>query len=336
VGVAVEQEVFGQMKIMIDIGHPAHVHFYKNFIWEMARKGHKIVVTARNKDGSLYLLKANSIDHTVIGVMKKGQINLIKEWIGRDAGIYKIARKFKPDVMTGINNPCIAHVSRLVNSRSIIFNDTEHAKLGNLVTNPFAHVICTPACFLKDFGKKQIRYDGYHELAYLHPDYFKPNPETLEYLGLKTGDKYFILRFVSWGASHDKGQKGLSIESKRQLVKELVKYGRVLITSECPLPAEFEIYRIKAPLEKMHDLLHYATLYVGEGATMASEAAILGTPAVYINTLRLGYLQEQEEKYNLVYNYTTSDRIDLLAINKVKELLNTTDLKQKWQDKKDK
>ena len=67
-------------------------------------------------------------------------------------------------------------------------------------------------------------------------------------------------------------------------MSELEKYGRVLITSESKLPAEFEPYRVKVAPEKMHDLLYYAALYVGEGGTMASESAVLGTKAIHIST----------------------------------------------------
>jgi predicted glycosyltransferase len=49
----------------------------------------------------------------------------------------------------------------------------------------------------------------------------------------------------------------------------------------------------------MHDLLFYASLFIGEGATMASECAVLGTPAIYINSLNAGYLKEQEEQLSL-------------------------------------
>ena len=52
----------------------------------------------------------------------------------------------------------------------------------------------------------------------------------------------------------------------------------------------------------MHDLLAGAVLFVGEGATMAAESAVLGTPAVYVNTLRMGYTDELEARYNLLYN----------------------------------
>jgi predicted glycosyltransferase len=45
----------------------------------------------------------------------------------------------------------------------------------------------------------------------------------------------------------------------------------------------------------MHDALFFARLYVGEGGTTASESAILGTPAIYMNKLMMGYIKEEQE-----------------------------------------
>ena len=36
------------MNILIDIGHPAHVHLYRNFYSEMKAKGHNLHVTVKN------------------------------------------------------------------------------------------------------------------------------------------------------------------------------------------------------------------------------------------------------------------------------------------------
>ncbi len=205
--------------------------------------------------------------------------------------------------------------------------------MANLVTFPFADVICTPSCFKKDLGKKQIRYNGYHELAYLHPDYFKPDPSVLDELGLKKDDKFVIVRFVAWQASHDIGHCGFNMEAKRKLVKELGKYARVFITSESPLPEEFKKYGIKIPPERIHDLLYYATMYIGEGATMATEAAILGTPSIYVSSFwdSMGNFNELEEQYGLIYNFKEPEP----AIQKVIELLQQQDLKQEWAKKRE-
>ncbi|AKG53561.1 hypothetical protein DGWBC_0898 [Dehalogenimonas sp. WBC-2] len=323
------------MRIMVDIGHPAHVHFYKNFIREMEKKGHEILVTARDKDVAVHLLKAYGIKHTVIGKIRPGKLNLIREWIGRDLSIYAIARKFRPDILTGIGNPCAAHVARLIGAKSIIFNDSECGGLGNSITHPFANVICTPACFNKELGKKQVRYNGYHELAYLHPNYFKPDPTVLEELGLNENDKLIIMRFVAWGANHDVGQHGFNMQYKKRLVEELNKYGRVIITSETPLPQEFEQYKMTVSPEKILDLMYYATLLIGDTQTMTTEAAVLGTPAIRYNSFvgpnDMSNFIELENKYGLIYSVCDPDQ----AISKAVELLQMTDLKPIWKERKD-
>jgi len=323
------------MRIMVDIGHPADVHFYKYFMWEMRRRGHEFTVTARDKDVTLNLLKAYAIEHSVVGKMGNGIFDLVKEWVKRDQEIYSIARRFRPDILTGFHNPCVAHISKLIGAKSIIFTDTEHEKLANMITFPFADVIFIPTCFRNNLGRHQIRYNGYKELAYLHPNYFRPDPSVLGELGLTERDRFVIVRFVAWQATHDIGQHGLDLQAKRRLVEELGKYARILITSESSLPEEFEKYRITVPPERMHDLLYYATLYIGEGATIASECAVLGTPAIYVNTLRLGYLDEQEKRYGLVYNFSDPETAQTEALEKALELLRRENLEEEWQAKRE-
>jgi predicted glycosyltransferase len=323
------------LRVLIDIGHPAHVHFYRNAIKELEEKGHEIIVTARDKEVTINLLEAYDIDYTVLSSMKQGKANLIKEWIVRDYKLLNIARKFKPDVLTGILNPCVAHVSWLMGKKSIIFNDTEHATFAQKITYPFSDVICTPSCFNKPVGKKQLNYDGYHELAYLHPKYFKPDSSVLQEIGLNEDDIFSIVRFVSWGASHDVGCTGLSFETKRKVVHELSKYSRVLISSEKTLDKEFEQYRVTIPPEKMHDLLYYATLLYGESATMASECAVLGTHAIFCDFAGRGYTNEEEEKYDLVYNFKLDEESQKKSLKKAIELLNDSDLNEKGRQKRE-
>ena len=319
------------MKIVIDIGHPGHVHFFNNFIKKIEKKHHKIFVTARDKECTLNLLNYYKIKYVNRGVgsdalIGKG-INLIKT----DLSLYRLARKFKPDVLIGVNNPYIAHVAWLLRKPSFIFNDTEHAKLSNLITYPFATKIITPSSYIGNLGEKQIRYHGYHELAYLHPNYFKPDPHVLKKLGLKKGKTFIILRFIAWQASHDIGHKGITLENKINAVKEFTKYAKVFISSETKLPHVLEKFRINIPPERIHDALAFATLFIGEGATMASECAMLGTPAIYVNSLSAGTLEEQE-RYGLIYSYRSS----LGVIEKALELLEIQNLKEQWQMKKKK
>ena len=317
------------MKILVNIGHPAHVHFFKNFIWEMEKKGHEIMITSIDKDIALDLLNLYGFKYEIIGKFEN-QIDKILGLITITYKLYKIAKKNDPDIFVSIGANYTSHVSVLLNKPNISFEDTEHCPI--FLYKPFTDVICTPSCFKKDLGRKQIRYDGYHELAYLHPNYFTPNPAVLDEMGLSKDDTFIILRFVSWTASHDVGQHG--IRNKIELVRELEKYWRVLITSEGQLPKELGKYKIKVSPDKLHDLLYYASLYVGEGATIATESAILGTPSIYVSSLvgTMGNFIELEQKYGLMLSYKNSDK----AINDAVELIQKTDLKEEWRKKREK
>jgi predicted glycosyltransferase len=290
------------MNLIVDVTHPAHVHFFRHAIGEWEKRGHQVLIVARDKDLTLNLLEDYGYAYISLSKAQKGVSGFARELVEHEIRLFKLARQFKADIMMNIGGTFIVHPGKLLGIPAVVFTDTEHAKLSNGITFPFATRICTPDCYETDLGKKQVRYPGYHELAYLHPNRFTPDRRILDEIGIAHDEPFFIVRFVSWGAAHDVGLKGFSQEGKRELVQRLKEYGKIIITSEATLPAEFEPYRMSVSPTKIHDLLYYSRLFIGEGATMASEAAILGTPGIYVNPLYLGYLHEQEDKYGLVYN----------------------------------
>ena len=324
------------MKILFNIGHPAQVHLFKNLIRELERRGHQCKITTIAKDVSLYLLDAYGFEYEVVGEEKPTLATKAMELLRVESRLYRIARSFRPDLLVGgVGNVYVAHVGKLLRKPSIVFDDTEHAKIDHRLMDPFVSVICTPSCYRGDIGPKQVRYNGYHELAYLHPDRFTPNPAVLTELGLAEGDPFIIVRFVSWQASHDVGHNGLTLDTKRKAIHEFEKFGRVFITSENPLPEEFENYRISVSQEKMHDMLYYATLLYGESATMASECAVLGTHAIFCDFAGRGYTDEEEREYDLVYNFKLDKSSQKESIEKAAELLRDPDLKEKGRGKRE-
>jgi len=320
------------MRIVVDINHPAHVHLFKNFIKIMKSKGHDVLITASEKEITFKLLNLYNFKYINLGSYGKSPFEKLLNIPKLDYRMYKAVKKFNPDIFLGVGSIRAAHVAYLMGKPSVAFEDTEHCKEQHLLYAPFTSKIITPSCFKKEFGKKQIRYNGYHELAYLHPNYFTPNPEVLRELGLNENDPYIIMRFVSWEASHDIGQHGIG--NKKDLVKMLEKYGKVFITSEAKLDAELEQYKLKISPEKLHDLLYYASLYIGEGATTASECAVLGTHAIYVNTLWVGNTDEEEKKYDLVYNFYDEKTMTKNSLNKAIELLENPNLKKEGKKKR--
>jgi len=317
------------MRIIVDILHPAHVHFFRNFIKEAQAKGDKVLVTTRKKDVTLKLLDLYKIKYICLSEFKPGMKNLLNELFWRNLRFRKIVKRFKPNLMMGEMGPTIATAGRFKGVKKIVFWDTENSKLSNKIVYPLVDFVCTPSCYEDKVGKNHIPYEGYHELTFLHPKRFKPNQQVLKKVGLKLDDKYFLLRFVSWGTYHELGEEGFV--NKLEFIKKLERYGRVFISSEEPLPKELEKYNLKLRYDKLHDFLAFATLYIGESATIASEAAVLGVPAIYLSSSERGYTNEQEKKYGLVYNFSNQED----AMKKAIDLLRRKNLKKDWQKKRE-
>ncbi|AKB24400.1 hypothetical protein MSMTP_0931 [Methanosarcina sp. MTP4] len=322
------------MRILFNICHPAQVHLFKYVIRGLENKGHECKITAIDKDVSLNLLDAYGFDYEVVGSARSGLFSKAVELIEIDKRVYNIAKYFKPDILVGgSGNAYSAHIGKLIGKPSIIFEDSEKGTIEHLLTNPFATVICTTSSFKKELGAKQISFDGYKELAYLHPNRFHPKQAVLDELGFTGEDTFIILRFVAWDADHDIGHQG--IQNKIEFVKELEKYGRVLITSEEKLGSELEKYRVSVSPEKLHDLLYYTQMLVGDSQTMTTEAAVLGVPAIRCNSFvgnnDMSNFIELEQKYNLIFNYSDSGE----ALKKAVELINKPERKEEWDKKRE-
>lgn len=197
----------------------------------------------------------------------------------------------------------------------------------------FANLILSPDCISRR-SKKNISYYGIHELAYLHPSIFTTDASVLNLLGVKIGEPYFILRFNAFKAHHDIGEKGLSDEQKDRLIELLKKRGKIFVTTELADETKYIEYKIEIPVEKIHDVLFYATLFIGDSQTMTSEAAVLGTPALKCNTFanRLSVPNMLENKYELSYSFRPEEFEKMLE--KINTILVMPDVKSEWQKRR--
>jgi predicted glycosyltransferase len=320
------------MKILIDLGHPAHIHYFKNFIKIMESKGHRFELVARDKEVLHALLKKYNFSYTTRG---KGGNNLLSKLfyiLKADAIIYRVAQRFKPDVFLSFASTYAAHAASLMRKPHIALDDTEHAKFELLMYPPFTSTIINPKSFLKKFSPKQIFIDTFFELNYLHPQYFTPDAVIPAIYNIDVTTNYFILRFVSWNASHDVGEKGMSNDLKIRIAEKLATKGNLIISSEVELPDALKKYQVKIDPAHLHHLLAFAALYLGEGATTASEAIALGVPTIYINSLDAGTLQEQSEKFGLISLRNGADLENVLG----NFLLNIDDNRDKMKKNREK
>lgn len=296
---------------------------FRPLIEDLAASGDQVLTSARDKDVTLKLLEAYGLEFVRVG-KQGGILGIPGEWIGRFARLLQLARSFRPDLILGESNPVVAQVANLTGARSLVFLDTEHAKLQNRLLFPFADVLCTPRTYPEDLGPGHLRYNGSKELIYLHPRYYTPDTRGLSDFGVETDERYILVRSVSWTAAHDVGHRDHRMSLER-IVTRLDKLARVLVSCEGPAPRSLEPYLIKAPPHRMHDVLAMASLYIGDGATMASEAAVLGVPAIFVSPLRLRYIDHLERDCGLVFRLPEED-----ALTKAEELFSDPGTGKTW------
>ena len=128
-------------------------------------------------------------------------------------------------------------------------------------------------------------------------------------------------------AAHDSGIAGANEAAVMDAAGRLSRYGRVLLSSEKPLGPALKAYANPVPTEHMHHLLSFARLFVGEGGTMAAEAALMGVPSIFSSPLATGFLLALERDYGLVRNVPTLGE----AVELAEGLLATPDLRETWQ-----
>lgn len=294
------------MSVLVDIVHPAHVHFYKHIIWNLERRGIGTTIVARDKDVTCQLLDNYGFSYQRVG--KSGHSNLLghaAELLTRDLTLVRHAKRTRARMIL-TRNPAGAQAGRLLGIHSVFdTDDGPAAGLHYRAAAPFAHVITTPDCMRADLGPKHVRYPGYKQTAYLHPNHFRPNPAVLTHLGVAPDERYFVVRLVAMKASHDGGESGLPRAARAEVVKRLARLGKVFVSCEPPVPTEFQDLLFRPPPELLHDALAYASLLVGDSQTMAAEAAVLGTPSLRVSswTGRLDYLEELETRYGLTESF---------------------------------
>jgi hypothetical protein len=325
------------VKVLFDIGHPAHVHLYRNLIWELNRRGKEVYVTVRNIKSAIRLLDIYRIEYTVIGGKHDSLFSKLVSQIIYDLRVFKIIKK--NGIKIGIGSSIVlSHMSLFSSFSSVILDDDDDSveRLFSWFAHPFATLLLSPDALRGNRKQKgTIFYPGYHELTYLHPGRFTPDARVLKQAGLNIGDTFFILRFNAFKAYHDQGIKGISLAQKLILIEKLLKHGKVLITTEREIESELKPFHLNVAPDKIHSLMSFATLFIGDSQTMTSEAAVLGTPALRMNSFagRISYLEEEERTYHLTYGYRP-DQFDKM-MSKIDELLAFQDLKKEWLCRRD-
>lgn len=320
------------MKIFYYFGHASQFYFHKNAIKVLKERGNEIFIYIKTKDVLRNLIEETGWPYRNIlpDVRKNLKLSITWSLIKRDIALMKEVLKFKPDLFIS-SDPSFSHLGFLFNKPSINFIDDDIDVIGfySMVTYPFTTTIVTPKTVrVGKWEFKRIGYNGYMKLAYLHPNWFKPNEEKIHEL---KGQPYFLIRLTGLTAYHDDGIKGIEISTLKSIISGLSNKGKVFISSEEMLGREFQQYKLTIPVADIHHYLYFAQALISDSQSMSGEAAMLGTPSIRISTFasRLSVLEELEHEYRLTFGIKPEN--EKAIFDKINEILEIPNFKKEFQ-----
>ena len=319
------------MRVLFQLGHPAHFHLFKNTIADLQRDGHETFILIRKKDILEDLLKESGMPY--INILPSGKKSVFTLML-RLWRVFWFTLTHRVDVLVG-STPEVAQVAWLLRRRSVVMAEDDASIVPQFikVVKPFVDNYLSPvSCNNGVLERATTHYEGFHKLAYLHPNRFTPDPAVVDRY-FDHSKPYFLLRFAQLNAYHDVSANvhGINDKIAVKLIEILSPHGKVFITSERELSPELECYRLNINPLDIHHLMAFATLYIGDSQSMAVEAAMLGTPSIRFNDFagKIGVLEELEKKYQLTIGIPSSDPERLY--NTVKEMINTDNLRDVYQ-----
>lgn len=324
-------------RVLVYLGHPAQYHFIKHTIKKLREDGNEVRILIKTKDILEQLLKEDGLEYTNIqeNVRKNSKWGILSASLKRTWAVYMEARWFKADILTGTDSS-IAQAAWLLRKPAITTLEDDVEIVMNLakLTYPFTTNILVPTvCRVGKWERKKIGYAGYMKLAYLHPNYFKPDKGILAKYGIS--GKYILVRLAKLSAHHDAGIKGLNTKLVDNIIDIATKNGfKVFISSESGIEERLKPYLLNIKHTDIHHLMAFASLLISDSQSMSVEAAMLGTPNLRYSDFsgRISVLEELEHNYGLTLGIKANEPKRLIV--QTEEILSNGSVAAEYQSKR--
>ena len=271
------------MRILFDILHPAHLNFYKKTIQDLNAEYNITVLIRPRGDLVDFAKKELNVPLKVVGRHYGSRIGKLFGLFHRIAYLIWEGWKNPYDVATSHGGFYVSIACWIMGKRSVVFYDNAEYKLLFFLCRRFSSKFIIPQ-LLGIKGKNIRTFNGYKELAYLNR--FKPKKEILEKYKVKE-KKYVFIRQIAhisldyWSDDSSQNMKRILdylYQNKFSVIASVEEGATQILEFQ-----KFDnIYVLPESTSEIHTLLYYAKCVFSSGDTVAREAALLGTPAIYI------------------------------------------------------
>jgi predicted glycosyltransferase len=316
------------MRIWIDLANSPHVPFFRALVPEFRRRGHEVVVTARDFAQTVELARHAGLEATVIGGYGGGGLaGKAGNLIGRAASLARWASGRRVDLALSHNSYAQVAAARALRLKSVTLMDYEHQPANHLAFRLASRVIVPrafPETALRRYGAgsgKVRRYEGTKEDVYLAD--FEPDPrfaQILSELGVRDEDVLVVVRPPARDALYHRFENELFGELLTSLGARRDVKVILLARSEQQRAAYTARAGANMILPRMAldgaNLIAHADLVVSAGGTMNREAAALGIPAATIYAGRWAAIDEELVREGRLRRITTRQDLEALPVEK--------------------
>jgi predicted glycosyltransferase len=287
-----------EKKIWIDIDNSPHVPFFIPIIEELQKRGHKVLLTARDSYQVCELLEFHHLECKVVGKhWGKNRIMKTLGTLGRATRLIPLAYQEKPDLAISLVSRAQLIACKILNIPMVVTFDYEFVETMQFLKPDWIlvpEVIPDSASGMAKRGT--FRYAGLKEDVYVPS--FKPDASLRKTLGISESDLLVTVRPPATEAHyHNPESDELMIAALNFLTKQPdtrvvllprnEKQSSLLQKEWAELIAQGKIVIPSAVMDGLN-LIWHSDLVISGGGTMNREAAALGIPVYSIFRGRMG------------------------------------------------
>jgi hypothetical protein len=292
--------------IWIDLDNTPHVPFFTPVIRELERRGHRVILTARDAFQVCELADQKGLSYVSIG-RHHGRNRVIKVLglVWRSLQLSSFCLRHKPDIALSHGARSQIMLGNLLRIPTILVLDYEHSRTP-LLMRPKWEIVpdVLPEHGLHSHSARVRKYRGIKEDVYA-PD-FKPNPSLLDALGLRAQDLIITVRPPATEAHYHNPEAEVLLARLMERICQTPGARAVLLprnkSQEQALrarhPQWFANGVTTVPRKAVDglNLLWHSDLVVSGGGTMNREAAALGVPVYSIFRGKTGAVDARLEQ----------------------------------------
>lgn len=322
------------MRYLIFANTPAHVHLYKNLVGELRSEDHDVLVLGRAYGCTEELLSYYDLPYEIYGGQAPSFRSLVTNVPRQFATILRRVRAYDPDVIFG-RGSYAAFGGAVSRTKTILVLDSTPYNVGPVVSSKFVHRVLTPESYGRRLGRHHHRFQGFKECAYLHPEVYTPDSSVRDDLGVDETEPYAVVRFNAYDSIHDVGLGTGPTSNRVTLLDRLADHATVFVSDESETLdlSNLDVRPFDLHPARIHDALAGAHLVVTDTGTIATEGALLGTPAIRFvddDEPAMGEFEELEAN-DLLIQHSTLEGV----LADARSILETETAQRRWQHRKD-